>query len=78
MRKRVFSARKRQMGQGIVEYALILVVVALGSIAVLITVGQSVNNTFNNAQAALSGVNGGGSSGTGVGGQHLPWEPSQL
>ncbi len=38
--------RKPKKGQGLVEYALIMVLVSTVSIAVLVTLGKSVQNTF--------------------------------
>ena len=40
-------------GQGMVEYALILALVAVVAIIVLVTLGQRVTNTFNNASTAI-------------------------
>jgi pilus assembly protein Flp/PilA len=38
---------KRQEGQGLVEYALILVLVAIVVIAILLTLGPIVGNVFS-------------------------------
>lgn len=40
-------------GQGMVEYALILVLIAIVVIIVLAVVGHKVSNVFNNIQAGL-------------------------
>lgn len=47
------SDRKRQKGQGMVEYALILVLVAVVVLATLMTLGNQVNATFTDIQEAL-------------------------
>ena len=44
------SARK---GQGMVEYALILVLVSIVVIVILLTMGNQINNVFSNVVAAL-------------------------
>jgi len=54
-----FSARQR--GQGLVEYALILVLVAIVVIAGLSLLGSGVNNVFRNVWITLRSVSGGGS-----------------
>ena len=43
-----------QRGQGMVEYALILVLVSIVVIVVLLTMGQQIQNVFSNVVAALS------------------------
>ncbi len=43
----VESARRNEEGQALVEYALILFLVALVSIAVLSTLGTAVSSMFN-------------------------------
>ena len=40
-------------GQGMVEYALILALVAVVAIIILVVLGQRVTNTFNNAATAI-------------------------
>jgi pilus assembly protein Flp/PilA len=52
---------KKQMGQGLVEYALILVLVAIVIIAALMILGPIVGNVFSKVNSSLSGVAGGGS-----------------
>jgi pilus assembly protein Flp/PilA len=42
-------------GQGMVEYALILVLIAIVVIVILSTVGKRVNNVFSNISNGLSG-----------------------
>jgi pilus assembly protein Flp/PilA len=43
-----------ESGQGMVEYALILVLIAIVVIVVLTTVGKRVNNVFSNISNGLS------------------------
>lgn len=50
---RLLLRARDQAGQGIVEYALILTLVAIVVIVVLITMGSQVKNTFSNVSAAL-------------------------
>jgi pilus assembly protein Flp/PilA len=45
----------RQQGQGMVEYALILVLVSIVVIVVLLTMGNQINNVFSNVVVALGG-----------------------
>jgi pilus assembly protein Flp/PilA len=44
----------RQEGQGMVEYALILVLVSIVVIVVLLTMGKQIENVFSNVVVALS------------------------
>ena len=44
---------KEERGQGTVEYALILALVAVVAIIVLVTLGQRVSITFNNASTSI-------------------------
>lgn len=46
--------RSDESGQGMVEYALILVLIAVVVIVVLTTVGHRVNNVFSNISHGLS------------------------
>jgi pilus assembly protein Flp/PilA len=48
------AAQSREEGQGMVEYALILVLIALIVIVILTTVGHQVNNVFSNISHGLS------------------------
>jgi pilus assembly protein Flp/PilA len=48
---RRFAAR--QSGQGMVEYALILVLVSIVVIVILLTMGNQIANVFSNVVAAL-------------------------
>ena len=47
---------KRENGQGLVEYALILVLVAIVVIAALMILGPVVGNMFSKVNSSLSGV----------------------
>jgi pilus assembly protein Flp/PilA len=51
----LFEAKRSQSGQGMVEYALILVLVSIVVIVVLLTMGQQINNVFSNVVVALGG-----------------------
>jgi pilus assembly protein Flp/PilA len=44
---------RRQSGQGMVEYALILVLVSIVVIVILLTMGNQIANVFSNVVAAL-------------------------
>jgi pilus assembly protein Flp/PilA len=44
---------KQEEGQDLVEYALLLVFLALAAIAVLPTLGKAVNNVFSNSASTL-------------------------
>jgi pilus assembly protein Flp/PilA len=43
-----------QKGQGMVEYALILVLVSIVVIVILLTMGNQIMNVFSNVVAALN------------------------
>jgi pilus assembly protein Flp/PilA len=43
----------RESGQGMVEYALILVLIAIVVIVILTVVGNQVTNTFSNVSSGL-------------------------
>jgi pilus assembly protein Flp/PilA len=45
--------RRSESGQGMVEYALILVLVSVVVIVILLTMGNQINNVFSNVVAAL-------------------------
>jgi len=47
------SNTARERGQGMVEYALILVLVSIVVIVILLTMGQQIQNVFSNVVAAL-------------------------
>ena len=46
--------RKAQSGQGMVEYALILVLVSIVVIVILLTMGGQISNVFSNVVTALN------------------------
>ena len=43
-----------ESGQGLVEYALIIALVAVGLIAILLVMRNSIGNVFNNAATQLN------------------------
>jgi pilus assembly protein Flp/PilA len=43
----------KEKGQGLVEYAIILALIAIVVIAVMGILGKKVNNTFNSIQSSL-------------------------
>jgi pilus assembly protein Flp/PilA len=43
-----------ESGQGLVEYALIIALVAVGLVAILLVLRNSIGNVFNNAAAVLN------------------------
>jgi pilus assembly protein Flp/PilA len=47
---------RKQKGQGLVEYALILVLVAIVVIAALMILGPIIGNTFSTINASLTNV----------------------
>lgn len=51
--ERLRSSITRQEGQGMVEYALILVLIAVVVIVILTSVGKKVNNVFSNISNGL-------------------------
>lgn len=53
---RDMKVRLTQKGQGLVEYALILVLVAIVVIAVLMLMGPVIGNTFSSINNSLSGL----------------------
>lgn len=53
---------RKENGQGLVEYALILVLVAIVVIVVLSILGPQIGNVFSQITAALGGNMGGGGS----------------
>jgi pilus assembly protein Flp/PilA len=55
-----WKAKVRQQGQGLVEYALILVTVAIVIIAILTYIGHIVfSNMYSKISSGLSGAGGG-------------------
>jgi pilus assembly protein Flp/PilA len=53
--------KNKEEGQGLAEYALILVLVAIVCVAALIFLGGSINNVLNNVATNLNAQPGGGS-----------------
>ena len=47
---------QKEHGQGLVEYALIMVLVALVVIAALLMIGPVIGNTFSNINSSLSNI----------------------
>lgn len=54
----VLTAGNEEEGQGLVEYALIIVLVALAVITALTLVGKNVEGTFNDIAGSLGGGGG--------------------
>jgi len=54
--KKVVGFMKNEEGQGLIEYALILALVALLVIVALKFLGNTVANTYNNIGNAMSGM----------------------
>ena len=50
---RLANPLRRQDGQGMVEYALILVLVSIVVIVILLTMGNQIKNVFSNIVDAL-------------------------
>jgi len=50
-----FSNKKQEKGQGLVEYAIILALIAIVVIVVISTVGYEINNTFIDIAWVISG-----------------------
>lgn len=48
---------KNKKGQGLIEYLIIVAIVAVGAIAVMKTVGGNINVQFANVAQALGGTN---------------------
>jgi pilus assembly protein Flp/PilA len=48
--------RPRRRGQGLVEYGLILVLIAIAVVIMLTMVGSQINNTFSRVGSALPAV----------------------
>lgn len=60
------SKEKNQKGQGLVEYALILVLVAIVVIAALLILGPMIGNVFSKTNSSLSGIGGTASGGSAI------------
>ena len=48
------SSNRGEKGQGMVEYALILVLVSIVVIVILLTMGGQISNVFSNVVTALN------------------------
>jgi pilus assembly protein Flp/PilA len=57
---RFFSAVRSEKGQTLVEYALLLVLIAIVVILMVQGTGKSVNNAFSSVNSALNPVGGAG------------------
>jgi pilus assembly protein Flp/PilA len=55
---RKFFEKRGVDGQAMIEYALILVLIAVVVIGILTTLGGSVDSTFNTINSAFSGAGG--------------------
>jgi len=53
------SSKKHEKGQGLVEYALILVLVAIVVIAAMTLLGPSIGNIFSSVNGSLTNAGGG-------------------
>jgi pilus assembly protein Flp/PilA len=58
--KSLSSKSKQEKGQGLVEYALILVLVAIVVIAALMVLGPKIGNIFSKVNSSLTTVSSGG------------------
>jgi pilus assembly protein Flp/PilA len=54
----MFNINKKEKGQGLVEYALILVLVAIVVIAALMVLGPIIGNVFSTVNNSLSNIGG--------------------
>jgi pilus assembly protein Flp/PilA len=54
MQKTLRALWQEDSGQGLVEYALIIALVAVGLIAILLILRNSIGNVFNNAATQLN------------------------
>lgn len=54
MQKFVNALWRDESGQDIVEYVLILVLIAIAAVATLQTLGEDVNNAFDNAASQIN------------------------
>ena len=54
MRAMVSSFMKDESGQGLVEYALIIALVAIGLIAILVLFRNAIGNVFNTSKNRLN------------------------
>lgn len=61
--RKLMSVLRNERGQGLVEYALLLILIALVVFAMLQGTGRNVNNAFSRINSAVGTQSGGGSSG---------------
>jgi pilus assembly protein Flp/PilA len=54
IRELIEQLRTREEGQGMVEYALILVLISIVVIVILSTLGKTLNNVYSNVSKGLS------------------------
>jgi pilus assembly protein Flp/PilA len=54
MKAAVQALWREDTGQGLVEYALIIALIAVGLIAILLVLRNSIGNVFNNAATVLN------------------------
>jgi len=54
MKKFIYWLKKEESGQGMLEYALIIVLVSVASIAALLLFGPAIGNMFNKATNNLT------------------------
>ena len=59
MLHRFFTMFQDEEGQGLVEYALIILLVAIAAVAILTTLGGDVSDVFTNISDTLTGAGGG-------------------
>ena len=59
MLHRFFTMFQDEEGQGLVEYALIILLVAIAAVTVLTFLGGDVKNVFTNISDTLTGAGGG-------------------
>ena len=52
---RFLSSMQDEEGQTLVEYALLLALIAIVTIGILIVLGEQVNNTFSEVTSAIQG-----------------------
>jgi len=57
---KLFSNKKQEKGQGLVEYAIILALIAIVVVGTMTVLGKKVNNSLNNVSTALDGKIGSG------------------
>jgi pilus assembly protein Flp/PilA len=54
IRELIEQLRTREEGQGMVEYALILVLISIVVIVILSTLGKTLNNVYSNVSKGLA------------------------